>query len=115
MGVELFLGKVADITAPGLNYNWPAPIGATFTPQVLAVREVTIGARDVQSGNRVGRSARRWKKPDGDGRRETSSTSISACSGTSRPSRAHGGGGLLVQTSRIRKGTVRAVAESAMR
>lgn len=49
VGVELFLGKVVDITAPGLNYNWPGPIGATFTPQVLAVREVTIGARDVQA------------------------------------------------------------------
>ncbi|HOV04976.1 MAG TPA: FtsH protease activity modulator HflK [Kaistiaceae bacterium] len=46
LGVELVFGKLYDKTQPGLNYNFPYPIGAVFTPKVLTIREMTIGLRD---------------------------------------------------------------------
>ncbi|MCE1236866.1 MAG: FtsH protease activity modulator HflK [Hyphomicrobiales bacterium] len=46
LGVELVLGKVVSQTTPGLNYNFPYPIGQVFTPKVLAVRELSVGQRD---------------------------------------------------------------------
>ena len=46
LGVELVLGKVMSQTTPGLNYNFPYPIGQVFTPKVLAVRELSVGQRD---------------------------------------------------------------------
>ncbi|WP_428670915.1 FtsH protease activity modulator HflK [Roseibium sp.] len=60
VGVELVLGEVENQTPPGLNYNWPYPIGEVFTPEVELQRETTVGtvesvssagvvrARDVQ-------------------------------------------------------------------
>lgn len=50
VGVELVLGKVSDQTQPGLNYNWPYPLGQVYTPQVLAVREITVGMRETDTG-----------------------------------------------------------------
>lgn len=47
LGVELVVGKVHDTTNPGLNYNWPYPIGSVFTPQVLTVRETTVGLTEI--------------------------------------------------------------------
>jgi membrane protease subunit HflK len=46
LGVELVLGKVVSQTTPGLNYNFPYPIGQVYTPKVLAVRELSVGQRD---------------------------------------------------------------------
>ena len=46
LGVELVLGKVVSQTTPGLNYNFPYPIGQVFTPKVLQVRELAVGTRD---------------------------------------------------------------------
>ena len=54
LGVELVLGQVEGKTLPGLNYNWPYPIGQVETPDVLRIREVNIGTRDSVTGNRVG-------------------------------------------------------------
>ncbi len=50
LGIEMVLGKVAAQTTPGLNYNIPYPIGQVFTPKVLAVREITVGQREVEYG-----------------------------------------------------------------
>ncbi|WP_407050360.1 FtsH protease activity modulator HflK [Methyloraptor flagellatus] len=47
LGVELVFGKVIGQTKPGLNYNFPYPVGQVQTVQVLSVRELTIGSRDV--------------------------------------------------------------------
>ena len=47
LGVELVFGRIYDKTQPGLNYNFPYPVGAVFTPSVLTIRETTIGLRDV--------------------------------------------------------------------
>ncbi|POF28685.1 FtsH protease activity modulator HflK [Roseibium marinum] len=46
VGVELVLGKVADQTPPGLNYNWPYPIGEVYKPQVELQRETTVGVEE---------------------------------------------------------------------
>ncbi|MHA7777503.1 FtsH protease activity modulator HflK [Roseibium sp. M-1] len=54
VGVELVLGKVEDQTPPGLNYNWPYPIGEVETPQVSLQRETTVGTEEsVSSGGVV--------------------------------------------------------------
>jgi membrane protease subunit HflK len=43
VGVPMVFGKVVGQTGPGLNYNWPYPIGTVETPNVQGVRETTIG------------------------------------------------------------------------
>ncbi len=43
VGVELVFGKWVATTEPGLNYNWPAPIGQVETPKVTRVNRVEIG------------------------------------------------------------------------
>ncbi|MHA1536408.1 MAG: FtsH protease activity modulator HflK [Alphaproteobacteria bacterium] len=44
-GVELVFGKWVATTNPGLNYNWPAPIGQVLKPQVTKVEQVEVGFR----------------------------------------------------------------------
>ncbi|MFQ5959439.1 MAG: FtsH protease activity modulator HflK [Alphaproteobacteria bacterium] len=53
-GVELVFGKWISTTQPGLNYNWPSPIGQVYTPKVTRVNRVEIGFR---SGVDTGRGA----------------------------------------------------------
>ncbi|MTI45389.1 protease FtsH subunit HflK [Roseibium hamelinense] len=53
VGVELVLGKVVDQTAPGLNYNWPYPIGEVYKPTVQRQRELTVGVEEFLSGTSV--------------------------------------------------------------
>jgi membrane protease subunit HflK len=53
VGVELVFGEVTNQTAPGLNYNWPYPIGSVYTPEVQRIRELTVGMRETVSGARV--------------------------------------------------------------
>ena len=52
-GVELVFGKLHETTTPGLNYNWPSPIGSVLTPQVTRVNRIELGFR---SGSRTGAS-----------------------------------------------------------
>ena len=50
-GVELVFGQMVNATGPGLNWNWPAPIGQTFTPSVKERRQLNIGFRaNVETG-----------------------------------------------------------------
>ncbi|TVR84095.1 MAG: FtsH protease activity modulator HflK [Rhodospirillales bacterium] len=44
-GVELMFGEFVKMTAPGLNYWFPAPIGEVITPNVEQTNTVTIGFR----------------------------------------------------------------------
>lgn len=44
-GVELVFGRWTDTTVPGLQYNWPAPIGSIYTPKVTKVNRTEIGYR----------------------------------------------------------------------
>ena len=53
VGVELVLGKVTDQTGAGFNYNWPYPIGEVYKPQVELQREMTVGVRESVRGSTV--------------------------------------------------------------
>ncbi len=44
-GVELLFGKFVKVTAPGLNYWPPAPIGQVFKPNVEFTNQIAIGYR----------------------------------------------------------------------
>jgi len=48
-GVELVFGKWVATTDPGLNYNWPAPIGEVLTPTVTRIEQFTVGSTAAQS------------------------------------------------------------------
>lgn len=48
-GVELVLGKVVGLTAPGFNYNLPYPIGEVYKPAVELQRETTVGVDETYS------------------------------------------------------------------
>jgi len=49
VGVELVFGRFVGQTQPGLDYNWPYPIGSVETPDVLRVREITVGLRESEA------------------------------------------------------------------
>ena len=58
-GVELLFGKFNERTAPGLNWNFPSPIGQVFTPKVTRINAVQIGLRtqtDVRARGAAGRA-----------------------------------------------------------
>jgi modulator of FtsH protease HflK len=44
-GVVLRFGKFVYLTQPGLNYHWPYPIETALTPKVLRVNRADIGIR----------------------------------------------------------------------
>ncbi len=56
VGVELVLGEVTDQTPPGLNYNWPYPVGEVYRPKVELQRETTVGVDEIVSSAGVVRS-----------------------------------------------------------
>ena len=53
-GVELLFGKFVKVTAPGLNYWPPAPIGQVFKPNVEHTNQITIGYRANGDGRASG-------------------------------------------------------------
>ncbi len=48
-GVVMVFGEWVRTTEPGLNYNFPAPIGQVFTPKVTEIQQFTIGTTPNQS------------------------------------------------------------------
>ena len=44
-GVELVFGKWVATTNPGLNYNWPSPIGQVMRPKVTKIERLPVGFR----------------------------------------------------------------------
>lgn len=48
VGVQLVFGRYVGLTQPGLNYNWPYPVGSVETPDVLRIRETTVGMREIE-------------------------------------------------------------------
>ncbi len=54
-GIELVFGALEAKTGPGLNYNWPAPIGHVETPYVTTQNRVEVG---FSSGSEASASAR---------------------------------------------------------
>ena len=53
VGVQMVFGKVVGQTGPGLNYNWPYPVGSVETPNVQGVRETTVGMQELVRGTSV--------------------------------------------------------------
>ncbi len=50
-GIELVFGKWVNSTGPGLNWNWPYPIGSVQTPGVTNITQTDIGfARTSRGG-----------------------------------------------------------------
>jgi membrane protease subunit HflK len=45
LGVRLTFGKMIGTSPPGLNYNWPAPIGEVLTPKVTNINRTEVGFR----------------------------------------------------------------------
>ncbi|TDQ78855.1 protease FtsH subunit HflK [Dongia mobilis] len=45
VGVNIVFGRFVSQTTPGLRWNWPAPIGASETPDVSTRYSVTVGYR----------------------------------------------------------------------
>jgi len=55
-GLELVFGKWNEqVTAPGLRWRWPTPIGEVLTPAVTQINRLNVGFRD--SENVGGRSS----------------------------------------------------------
>lgn len=44
-GVELRFGRWVETTQPGLNWNWPAPVGSIERPKVTRQNRVEVGFR----------------------------------------------------------------------
>lgn len=51
-GAELVFGKLVATTEPGLNYNFPAPIGEVLLPNVTAINQVNIGFQNLSNGTK---------------------------------------------------------------
>ncbi|RXT55013.1 HflK protein [Bosea sp. Tri-44] len=49
VGLNLVFGKYIGKTGEGLNYNWPYPIGSVVKPQVTNVITTEVGFRTVES------------------------------------------------------------------
>jgi membrane protease subunit HflK len=53
-GVELVFGKWVNTTSPGLNWNWPYPIGAVETPGISDIHQTDLGfTRNGRSGGNL--------------------------------------------------------------
>lgn len=59
--IELLFGKFVKITAPGLNYWLPAPIGNVIMTNVERTNQITVGYR---SPSDTGRTGRKIKVPE---------------------------------------------------
>ena len=52
VGINLVFGRFAGLSREGLSYNLPYPIGTYTKPNVTALRTIEIGARAVETGRR---------------------------------------------------------------
>jgi membrane protease subunit HflK len=52
LGVVLRFGKVVREVQPGLNYHLPYPVESVLTPKALRVNKIDIGMRQVEDGRR---------------------------------------------------------------
>jgi len=58
LGVVLRFGKEVREVKPGLNYHLPYPIETALTPKALRVNKIDIGMREIDTGRRAGTSER---------------------------------------------------------
>ncbi len=50
VGVNIVFGRFVSETAPGLNWNWPTPIGSVETPDITTRFTTEIGYRSSEGG-----------------------------------------------------------------
>lgn len=55
LGVELVFGRMVGTETPGLNFNWPAPVGSVLVPKVTAINRTEVGFRSGGGRNRLAR------------------------------------------------------------
>jgi membrane protease subunit HflK len=58
IGIKTVFGRYTTKTAPGLDWNWPAPIGGVIKPRVTQINRIEIGSALVtnQRGQQVQRT-----------------------------------------------------------
>jgi membrane protease subunit HflK len=54
VGLNMTFGKYTGKTQPGLNYNWPYPIGSVVKPKVTVVNTTEVGFRGNDGQRRAG-------------------------------------------------------------
>ena len=55
LGVELIFGRMVGTKTPGLNFNWPAPVGTVLRPKVTAINRTEVGFRSGGGRTRLAR------------------------------------------------------------
>lgn len=58
LGVVMRFGKEVRQVQPGLNYHLPYPIETALTPKALRVNKIDIGMREIETGRRGGPGTR---------------------------------------------------------
>jgi membrane protease subunit HflK len=61
-GIELVFGKWTDTTGPGLQWNWPAPVGDVELPKVTQVNSTDVGYNS--GSDRQGRALAKRDVPE---------------------------------------------------
>ena len=111
LGVVLRFGKFVRDAKPGLNYHLPYPIETVLTPRSLRVNSIDVGMRVVEDVRRgTTHSRRAGRKPDAYRRREYRRCRFLGL----LADQARRAGDYLFNIQQP-EGTVKAVAESAMR
>jgi len=108
VGLNLIFGRYVGQSAPGLNYNFPYPIGSVIKPNVTAVNRTEIGYRPSGAQGRARDVAEESLMLTGDG--NIIDIDFDALWRID-PSRAND----AVFNLQNPDGTIKAVAESAMR
>ena len=52
-GVELVFGEVVNVTAQGLHWNWPSPIGETEKPKITEISKTNVGFVQLEDSRRT--------------------------------------------------------------
>jgi membrane protease subunit HflK len=107
VGIERVFGSYASTTPPGLNWNWPYPIGRIDRP-TIAVQTIEIGLRSGQGGRGIRDIREESLMLTGDENIVDVDFSVLWLVDARRPQD-------FVFNLRDPAGTVKAVAESAMR
>ena len=55
LGVELVFGRMVGTNPPGLNFNWPGPVGSVLKPKVTAINRTEVGFRSGGGRTRLAR------------------------------------------------------------
>jgi membrane protease subunit HflK len=110
VGIKTVFGRYTSKTAPGLDWNWPAPIGGVIKPRVTQINRMEIGSPVVlnQRGQQVQRPSEDSLMLTGDGNIVDVAFQVQWQIDPARPEN-------FVFNIQNPESNIRAVAESAMR